>query len=232
MSIIPIPEPRTLYHYTTQTGIAGIVGSGTAWATSICYMNDAREFNYSRELLQDVLASSTFQKDEPFAGIAPFLKPPSMDVYPHVFVFSLSEKDDRLGLWRAYAGGAAGYSLGFTTADLRTAAEKEGFKLMKCTYNFGEQQKLIVELVNRTREEVNIFPVNTIKMFFNSYIQRFWEEFSLLAAQIKHPSFLEEEEWRIVSNGRAGEVARDGKKLAESKSTFLKNRKILLRSCK
>lgn len=225
----PVSEPRALFHYTTQTGISGIVGSSSVWATSICYMNDAREFNYARELLKDTLESTIFRDDEPFTGVVPFLKPTSWDVYPNIFVFSLSEHDDCLGLWRAYGGGATGYLLGFTTSELRSVAKKEGFKLVKCTYDLAEQRALVSGLIDRTRSWVNSLPSTSLEIFHASITQRFWDEFALLASQIKHPSFSEEGEWRMVSNGMAVPRPIDGKELSESKAMVSEPRQIQLR---
>jgi Protein of unknown function (DUF2971) len=141
----------------------------------------------------------------------------------------MSEHDDRLGLWRAYAGGAAGYSIGFSTGELRVEAEKAGFRLVRCTYNKEEQQQLIAKLVEDTRSWVNSLPAAALSMLEHSINQRFWENFAILAAQIKHPSFSEEAEWRFVSDGMHVPKPIDGKQLPESKAFVLEPRQLRVR---
>jgi hypothetical protein len=36
--------PDIIYHYTTQTGLLGIIENKELWATKIIYMNDSTEF--------------------------------------------------------------------------------------------------------------------------------------------------------------------------------------------
>lgn len=41
-----------LYHYTTLTGLLGIVGSNKLWASDIRYMNDSAELKHSADLIR------------------------------------------------------------------------------------------------------------------------------------------------------------------------------------
>ncbi len=45
----------SLYHYTTQDGLRGIIKSRSLWFTNIFYINDASEFNYIFKLVQEEL---------------------------------------------------------------------------------------------------------------------------------------------------------------------------------
>jgi hypothetical protein len=49
------PPPETLYHYTTQDGLLGIIQSRSLWATNVSYMNDSTEFDLFLGLLKDRL---------------------------------------------------------------------------------------------------------------------------------------------------------------------------------
>jgi hypothetical protein len=221
--------PRALYHYTTQTGLTGILRDRVAWATNVCYMNDAREFNYARELLHEAAASFQHAAGEQFAGTLPFLRPPTWDVYPDVFAFSLAEHADRLGLWQAYSGGSTGYSIGFSTVELVATAEEAGFRLVKCSYDKSEQQKLVLDLLEETRATVNRLPPAALPILEHSVTANFWNAFAILAARIKHPSFAEESEWRFVSDGMQVPRTIDGKELRESKGWVLEPRQIRVR---
>jgi hypothetical protein len=50
------PEPKLLYHYTTQEGLLGILGIGKIWATHIRYLNDTSEGRIFTKLLRDELS--------------------------------------------------------------------------------------------------------------------------------------------------------------------------------
>ena len=43
---------KTLYHYTSQKGLLGIVGGGCLrlWATNVAYLNDSLEFYHAFEI--------------------------------------------------------------------------------------------------------------------------------------------------------------------------------------
>ena len=51
--------PDHLYHYTTLTGMQGILEAGVCWATDIRHMNDTTEGTYAVDLVQEVLAGRT-----------------------------------------------------------------------------------------------------------------------------------------------------------------------------
>ena len=42
----------TLYHYTTFTGLLGIVRSRSLWASDVRYMNDSAELRHTADLIQ------------------------------------------------------------------------------------------------------------------------------------------------------------------------------------
>src|SRR5512133_1541887 len=46
-----IPQ-GVLYHYTTFSGLLGIVGSRSLWASDIRYMNDSAELKHTADLLR------------------------------------------------------------------------------------------------------------------------------------------------------------------------------------
>ena len=161
---------------------------------------------------------------------ASVFRPPTWDVYPDVFAFSLCEHADRLGLWRAYSGGSTGYSIGFSTVELLATAEKAGFRLVKCSYDKSEQKKLVLDLLEETRTAVNGLPPAAFSMIGTlGSRQNFWDAFAILAARIKHPSFAEESEWRFVSEGMQVRKEIDGAELRESRGWVLEPRQIHMR---
>ena len=42
---------KTLYHYTTQSGLLGILREKEIWATHTQYLNDSKEYRHATELI-------------------------------------------------------------------------------------------------------------------------------------------------------------------------------------
>src|ERR1017187_4720137 len=55
--ILTRQPPDVLYHYTTQTGLLGIVMSREIWASHTQYLNDVREFRHAIEITSEELSA-------------------------------------------------------------------------------------------------------------------------------------------------------------------------------
>lgn len=119
-------DVTALYHYTSISGLKGIIDSSCLHATNIKYLNDSKEF---------VFGLDYFSKLFPHSG-SPFRipKPQEMSLYDHLveflfnqalstfkyrreasdcFVISFSKNPDVLSQWRAYGKENAGYCIKF-----------------------------------------------------------------------------------------------------------------------
>lgn len=47
--------PKHLYHYTSQTGLLGILQTKKLWMTNILYLNDSSEFTHTLDLVKSEL---------------------------------------------------------------------------------------------------------------------------------------------------------------------------------
>jgi hypothetical protein len=124
----------------------------------------------------------------------------------NVCVCSFSEEADSLSQWRAY--GTPGFALGFSGTFLKEAADKQKFYLARCVYDEDKQIEIVRALVEEVLEE------NLSSEFDDDGMGA--EESALLrglggnlraylnryAPLLKHESFREEREWRIVSRPR------------------------------
>lgn len=201
------PPPDVLYHYTTQSGILGILQSDSLWATKIHYLNDASEYQLAFDLATDVLQSllkgekSTKKRRKVNCLLDNLRTIESMNVC----VCSFSAHRDLLSQWRAYTGGNTGYSLGLRSACVTGQAKLQDFALVQCVYDSGRQRELIEELVldslgqefNTTRSRVDPARPRTIVVLRTG--GDFAMRFARLAPVIKSSAFHEEAEWRVVS---------------------------------
>lgn len=198
---------ETIYHYTNFPGMMGIVNKGVIWASNILYMNDSAEMNHTVDLIK---AEVTARIDDNKANqklLTQFLNWVSNRITSGHMLFAVSfhANGNLLSQWRGYSSHGKGVSLGFDPGYLLACAESQSFQLGRCVYDLLEQQILIrkvIESVEYLADEQGENSDETLRHPAQSYYGIFEQvESDLLriAAILKHPSFQEEEEWRIVS---------------------------------
>jgi hypothetical protein len=194
----------TLYHYTTQKGLLGILSCNEIWATHTQYLNDTREYRHAigvvtdeidkrldgacgdgRRILEDMAESVRGG----LWGLG--------DQWVNVCVISFSEDPDSLSLWRAYGGAHSGYAIGFNPIHLADMVRREEFYLAKCLYEPKEQTDVIQALLDMvfkrnmerfSRGEPTLHPGGDLAFYLHHY-----------APILKDKSFSTENEWRIIS---------------------------------
>ena len=187
-----------LHHYTTSDGLIGIFESRAIWATSIHHLNDAEEYVHATKLLRDELEKrlkgETGQRKATFAN---WLNDLIRDERGRAFIVSFSERSDDLSQWRAYANCDNAYAIAFDQREMLGMLTDFEFSLVKCVYSLEEQKDLLIHLVDY------LYKYSLRQMTLTG--DRWWEwlgrtnkvVISVLAA-LKHPSFKEEREWRVV----------------------------------
>lgn len=196
--------PRRLYHYTSQAGLLGILASRSLWATRIEFLNDSTEFRYAIDLLKEALDAriSAAGKVRPLAAahkeVLNTLRllrkrlartPPS-----HTHVACFSEDPDSLSQWRGYCPGGSGFSIGFATSQLVKAAGL----LTPCTYSSRKHADLIDNLLNT---HVSAIIREQTKQQRRHALLATFIDIEFTACALKHPSFQDEREWRLVRHG-------------------------------
>lgn len=201
-------RPAQLYHYTTPHGFHGILDSGCLRSTHIAFMNDAKEYLYAVELLNDV--AQQHQNDDFGAdgnsmvrAINYYSRRNLGDVadYPPLFVSCFTEIADDLSQWRAYGGRESGFCLGLDAEHLNAVASERNALLAHVIYDRGKHLELAEKVFQST---VALYarhaPAHRDEQDFhlwNWYVT--WRAFSSrLAPLIKYPSFSVEREWRLV----------------------------------
>ena len=198
--------PEILYHYTGQEGLLGIIGEREIWASHTQYLNDQREFRHAIELVQDELS---LMAERAGTQAGPFVAEMDQGMRQHdgmesinVCVCSFSEKGDILSQWRAYGDGVAKYSIGFSGVLLRQVSDRMNSWLVPCLYGEQEQRELVRALLedvlqeNMARatqgdvesEDRDLPRGGNLIAYLNRY-----------APILKHETFSEEREWRIVT---------------------------------
>lgn len=191
--------PKRLYHYTTATGLLGILKEKKIWATHTQYLNDLLEFRHAIGIVQDELAvMKDTSQDRDCARILEKLQKNTKGIErANVCVTSFSEDRDSLSQWRAYCGAGAGFSIGFSGEFLTSALDDDCF-LMPCLYDEDRQRIFVRSILERVMRENEgslkdhdaSLDASTVGAKLNAHLLAY-------AAMLKHPSFKGEREWRI-----------------------------------
>ncbi len=200
------PQER-LYHYTSFTGLLGIVASRALWASDIRYMNDSAELKHTADLIDAEITRRIT------AGHAkPDLLNQFLDWVTHritnghmLFASSFRSNGNLLSQWRGYSRLGKGVSLGFDPAYILHCAGQQSFQIGRCIYCSKSQKLLIrqvVDAVEALAEECcpgSDIAESPAERSYHSIFPSIESDLLRIAAILKHPSFAEEEEWRIIS---------------------------------
>ncbi len=118
---IPLPVPVddiVVHHYTSASGLIGILASNSLWASSPVALNDLSEVEYGIEVLHRVWESIQSEKklsSEQITIVNSTLSPEHLRLsIGRVYFVCASEASDSLNQWQSY-GAPPGYALGIQT---------------------------------------------------------------------------------------------------------------------
>lgn len=152
-----------LYHYTSPSGLIGILNSQKVWLSDSDYLNDSSESYYFYEVYHEVdRKERESRKEENFrlnAGILPYFHSSqynrsriTSERKPEKrYIVSFSLDKDNLGLWNYYTKtqGSVGYTIGFSNSVLNTALETEYDIVQgKVIYDYDVQINYLQELID------------------------------------------------------------------------------------
>ncbi|MEQ9394887.1 DUF2971 domain-containing protein [Haliea sp.] len=199
------PPREPLYHYTTLSGLLGIVDSAELRCSDIRYMNDSTELRHTLDLLgEQVTRRLVAGVDQP-ALLTTFLDWLTYRVVsgPMLFCASFRGNGNLLSQWRGYSVHGKGVSLGFAPEHILDCARRQHFEVGRCVYAPSQQEKMIDEIV----DAVEALAADSVGEEESASQSRHWVrrfqtiegDLLRIAAVLKHPAFEEEQEWRIVS---------------------------------
>lgn len=200
-----VPLPTSLYHFTDVRGLHAIVTNKTIRVSLSTALNDASEGVYGLKLAHELLrrrplASGSFEDalvkiiEDP--KILP--RPLHYDMFPMVACFCGS--DDTSSQWMHYGRSGRGVAIGFNPKFLATVST--GMVLRKVDYDLDSQRKRIQAIVDSGKRawEVKVESMggNQAGVLVAAHVT--WIALSLLAPELKDPSFDSEDEWRLLGH--------------------------------
>jgi len=172
---------ETIYHYTTVSGLIGIVTHREIWASDCQFLNDGTELSYAEDIFRKEVQKLNLP---PLTNGGYLIAGPSIWLF-RMFIACFCEDGDLLSQWRGY-GADQGYAIGFDTEILRSL-------------NIGEVSPVQYGIVNPSeyfKQELD--DANHISG--HPGVSEWYASERLLPrlARVKHPGFAEEREWRIL----------------------------------
>lgn len=200
-----IPQ-GTLYHYTTFSGLLGIVKSRALWASDIRYMNDSAELRHTADLIAAEVRERIDSGHANSGLLSLFLDWVAHRITNGRMLFGASFRShgNLLSQWRGYSSPGKGVSLGFCPEYIGCCAQRQRFMIGKCIYEPARQRALIrqvIDAVETLAAELSCedLPAGERSAGYRSAFTAMETNLLRIAAILKHPSFREEKEWRVVS---------------------------------
>ena len=196
-----------LYHYTTPTGLLGILQSQNIWATEASFLNDLYEIQYGLDITNEVLTIYAQDNDsyiKKFAKQTIYYLDIINSKEEDIYITSFCETSDLLSQWKGYTNFGEGYAIGLDLKDIinsRNDASFDHVSIKKVIYTKKTQKKLIrsktklminesLKLINKQKNnKQNIINASakSLAYYLNEQSKRF-----------KSSSFKEEKEWRAI----------------------------------
>ncbi len=190
----------TLYHYTSLNGLLGIINSGILRSSDIRYMNDSAELRHTLELMVNHITRRIVRGTDHPEVLNQLLEWLSHRIVsgPMLFGASFRANGNLLSQWRGYSLHGKGVSLGFDPQHISLCAGRAQFQVGRCLYDATIQETLIEDIVNTLELEVSQRAPSAAAQA-EKIFEAIEGDLLRIAAILKHPSFEEEQEWRLVS---------------------------------
>jgi hypothetical protein len=192
--------PAHLFHYTDLEGVKGIFTSRTLWMSKFTASNDISEILLAIRHFQSFVArkASELTREE-----GDFLREAADQLESfrrtNICLASFCEQHDLLSQWRSYGNDGRGIALGFNSARLVDLAERNGLRLFRCVYDQDAHERIASDLVDLLLHSYRASPPDGPKARA-ALVTQFNSMFLVVAPVIKDHRFVEEREWRLVSN--------------------------------
>ncbi|MDF3031415.1 MAG: uncharacterized protein K0R03_1973 [Moraxellaceae bacterium] len=197
-------------YYTTAETAQLILKNEELWMRNTSVMNDYMEVEHGLECLIEAFNSEVgfdlkAAMDECFPGasseLASLFNSWIPTIKSHTYIISVSEHPEsedefgRLSMWRAY-GGSAGVALVFNGGPMFRPSDALKAYSSPVAYLTREGVREEIKQISRNMRQQKIKIQNLGR---SGLIGFMFEAFRFAAICTKHPAFLEEREWRVIS---------------------------------
>ena len=221
---IPVNASNILYHYTTHSGLEGILKSGGLRATYRMKMNDAGEFDYARNVVYEALSKIGKRHDLPQVSrsltiytrknLDQFLK--DTTEMSRAYCACLTHSSDHPKQWQSYAEEGKGFAVGlnlFRLLSIQASAVQRGEPYIFCgpvSYNESDQHDLVWRLVDASIRDLQTFAdtwsqeSGDLNALRDRVTKELVVQLLVLIDFIKAPTYSSEREFRLILNPNDG----------------------------
>lgn len=203
--------PEELYHYTSPKALKGILKSNKLWFSNIYFLNDKSEMKYTYFLILELLKklkkpldsefySNILQKAEYMTCKTFFDEESEVFARMEYYVLCFSTEKNCLNLWSNYTktNDKTGYNIAFSYGGLKDCVESKGyefFSFAKVCYDVEKQKEMLANTILTHNERFKKAKNGRDKQHV---LWDIIDNFKIYSVFLKHPAFVEENEFRIV----------------------------------
>ena len=198
--------PDLLYHYTSISGVEGILSQKAIWASLLQFLNDSSEWKYTLIIVRSKLVQAGQERTGKSWPAFILKLADALDQYQNLnlCVFSMCEMHNRLSQWRSYCPAEGGYAIAFKTRELIAQLNAQKFTLDQCDYDRTSQEQkicdVVTEILDGPARSANQDSLDGMGLagLVNFAAGELIKRLLPIAPYVKHPDFHEEHEWRAV----------------------------------
>jgi len=209
-------QNQVVYHYTGLEALHGIVNDGALWASDASHLNDRAELRYALENMGVLIAQQWATNPQPLDAI---FRPGLAGQ----FIACLSRSRDQLSQWRAY-GKKVGVAIAFDRQHLAHVVEAQRGAIVECRYlRPNEFSEIQGELASIKQSLMSPGALNADGALIDMKLQQELTDRAVrTATSIKHPSFEEEQEVRLVFSVKSASEMLNFRSSPQSLTPYLK----------
>ncbi len=180
-----------VYHYCDTNEFLSIVQHSSIWLCDILKSNDSKEELWIREKINETIEEKLSDID--LNALSSWKKGynPTGEIPKTPYVSCFTQRKDCLSQWRGYAQDSHGLAIGFSKPHLESLSRPHFLRFDTVVYDEKKQQRFIDSIVNENFKKMENKSVwHTALELDRNYFFEF--------LFFKNPSFIEEEEWRIL----------------------------------
>ena len=192
------PSPKTIYHYTSISGLISIIESQSIFCTNINFLNDKKEFKHGVSIIEKVIQK--LKKENLENSVLEMVEKHIDQIYKgERYVTCFSKDGDLLSQWRAYANQGKGVSIGFDFLTFSHSVE-QFIHGKHIEYQEDLQLQVTEELIRiiiqffLDRKDIIDWADYGFEWLVNTVIIEFLQD---IIASYKSSSFKEEQEYRF-----------------------------------
>ncbi|RTM05673.1 MAG: DUF2971 domain-containing protein [Hyphomicrobiales bacterium] len=194
--LVIIRVPAELTHFTTLSGLQGIVEKRCLWSSNVSFLNDRKELQHGITAAEKILREFAASKKKSIFTriIDDVIDDLKQTKLPDTYATCFCTSHDLLSQWRGYGGRVQGVSVTFDGAKLQSLFRSQGGTPMEVIYDKERT-------VRRIRTSIITFS-GLEDLLAEKDVGRIRAEMKRrlpkLVPRFKDDGFSEENEWRFV----------------------------------